>query len=521
MNKPDLQQRTPPESGPISPRLELILLLCGMVAFFLLNWFTAEKTPAVWCDEVMYQDPGVNLYQGRGFTSGAWWLQTRDKFWAGNVPLYQLGVFAWLKIFGFNLTSVRCFHYFLAAAAVFVAWLAIRRLDLVRSPAHRLLFCLVACLCTSVAFVYRSARPESLALLLAACALLSLSFKPRWLALVSLALCGLLLFLTGLQMAAYLAVMAALVLVCGPRRLFPEMAALCAGCALGLGLVYLLYSSHGVWNDFVDCVRHHTVANKGTHFEGTHPYGSGFSQKIKQVPQLFLDYSFVPVLALAAWVGWSLARAGALRRSSPLRFGIIACIVVPLALHIVGIFPMYYFWMAFFPLAIGLFAELGPWLALHRGTFARRAMAGLLLLACLLGLPRRLVVAAFEWKARSYDPVMKMAAPYVARDRVVVSEFAAYYAAKQFGAEVLLPDHLPLLSPKDDAQVSVAILHNGDVASLSSQYGGVWQDTGAAVNPPLPKRWLRENLDSRQYELRVFVRKSASDIAGKPNGLSR
>jgi hypothetical protein len=454
----------------------------------------------------MYQDPGVNLYQGHGFTSGAWWLQTRDKFWAGNVPLYQFVVYGWLKVFGFSIVTVRCLHYALVSAAVLTGWLAIRRLNLIQTPSHRLLFCAIACLCTATTFVFRFARPESLGILLAALALLSFSLRPRWISLVMLVLSGILLAGCGLQLAAYAAVMSGLVLVLGPRRLLPEMAALCAGCAIGGGLIWLFYSQHGVWQDFVASVRHTTIANKGTNYLGATAYGKGFFYKLKKAPGLYEDYSVVPLLGLAAWMIWSLARAGLLRWRSPLVFGLAAMAAVPLGLHTVGIFPMYYFWMAFFPLTVGICAELGRWQGLQRGRLAALALAVCVGLACAVGLPRRLLLASLDWNGRNYGPVMKLADPYVPRDKLVFCDYAAYYAAKQHGAEVILPVYLWLQSADDKARVSVAIIREADPAWLARQFGGTWLESGMGLNPPLPKWWFRENMDSRQYHLHVYLR---------------
>jgi hypothetical protein len=36
--------------------------------------------------------------------------------------------------------------------------------------------------------------------------------------------------------------------------------------------------------------------------------------------------------------------------------------------------------------------------------------------------------------------------------------------------------------------------------------GGTWLESGMGLNPPLPKWWFRENMDSRQYHLHVYLR---------------
>ncbi|HZV36675.1 MAG TPA: hypothetical protein VFB72_19010 [Verrucomicrobiae bacterium] len=490
-------------------RFEPLLLLIGLIVFFLINLTTADKTPTVWIDEVMYQDPAVNLYQGHGFHSAAWFLQTRDKFWAGNVPLYQFVLFCWLKIFGFSIFTVRAFHHFAVTVAVLMTWLAIRRLNLISMPANRLAFCAILALSSASTFAYRFARPESLAMLLLAFTLFAFSLRPRWFSWLVLCLCAVLLVWNGLQFAVYLGLICLLAWFFVPRPFRAGLLALCGGCVLGGTLLYFFYQYHGVWKDFEECIRHHTIANRGTHYPGTHPYGAGLREKLRQIPGLYVDYSLIPLLVLWLWEAGRLFRSKNFRWRSPFVFGFVSLIAIPLGLHAVGIFPIYYFWMAFFPFALGICAQLDSWRRTERGHFTNFAFSILLVMSCLVGLPRRLAVASFEWQARSYAPIMKIVSPYVPGNKLVFSDFAAYYAAKQHGAEVILPNHIHLLTDSDKARVSVAIVRQDDASFLNNHFGGEWRDTGAALKPASTSfRHLRENLDSRQYDLRVFVRLS-------------
>src|ERR1700722_10440791 len=200
----------PPQPHAEFPRREFLLLILLVAVFFLANWLTADKSPVVWTDEVMYADPAINLYQGHGFTSGAWYAQTLEKFWAGNVPLYHFVLFGWLKLFVFTLVSVRSLHYLLVGLAAIVAWDAVRRLGLIRKPSHRLVFCLLVLLSSASIYAYRMARPESLCMLLLASALWAFSIRGRLLRLFLVALSGLLLACTGLQMGPYLFLLCAI-----------------------------------------------------------------------------------------------------------------------------------------------------------------------------------------------------------------------------------------------------------------------------------------------------------------------
>jgi len=497
-------------SKPPLPGREAAVLVSGLVIFFLVNCFTAERSPAVWCDEVMYADPAVNLYQGHGFTSGAWYAQPMTQFWAGNVPLYQFALFAWLKLFGFGIVNVRSFHYFLVGVAVFVAWLAILRLNLIPSLPHRLGFCLLMCLSSSSTFVFRSARPESLSILLVAMVLLAMSFQSARLRGMLLFLGGAFLVWSGLQMAAYVGIISSLVWMLGPRKFRSATFTIASGCAVGLFLLYVFFESHGVWGDFLVSIRRHTVLSNGQHAAFVRDYGTGFLDKFKKLPLIYVDYSFFPILALSLWILWRRWRLQGRHWNSPVAYGLTASFIVPLGLYLLGVFPLYYFWMAYLPLALAVCVELADPSLPRPSGWLIHLPAVLIAIACLVGLPRRLVVATQDWQGRGYRPVMEFAAPFVNGKKLILSEFAAYYAAKQYSADVVLPTGIQMLSESEKARMSVAILRDGDTASLARLFGGVWHDTGATLTPPIGSTvaGFRESLDSRQYHLRVFVRAS-------------
>ena len=165
--------------------------------------------------------------------------------------------------------------------------------------------------------------------------------------------------------------------------------------------------------------------------------------------------------------------------------------------------------MGFLPLAIAVCRELDPFAPYPHPLPARTAIVGALILACLLGLPRRLLTAASEWGGRSYAPVIRLAEPYAGRDQTVFCNFQAYYAAKQDGALVILPSGLRGLKPDDQKKVSVAIVASnqaGTAQYLAGEFGGVWRDTGAklAVGNGRSFLGLREQLGARQYNLTVY-----------------
>src|SRR4051794_5004944 len=75
-----------------------LLLACSLAINLATYWWHY----AVWTDEVMYTDPAVNFVLDKGFISTAWYHQSENAFWAGNVPLYQFLLVGWMKCFGFS-----------------------------------------------------------------------------------------------------------------------------------------------------------------------------------------------------------------------------------------------------------------------------------------------------------------------------------------------------------------------------------------------------------------------------------
>src|SRR5688572_1207108 len=81
--------------------LTALLGVYALLSFLSLGWYP------VFIDEPGYSDPSASLLLGQGFTSGAWYAQGYEGFWAGNVPLHQACLYLWMKVFGFSLVAVR------------------------------------------------------------------------------------------------------------------------------------------------------------------------------------------------------------------------------------------------------------------------------------------------------------------------------------------------------------------------------------------------------------------------------
>ena len=312
------------------------------------------------------------------------------------MPLYQFVLFGWLKLVGFSLVSVRSLHYLLVGLAAIVAWDAVRRLGLIRKPSHRLVFCLLVLLSSASIYAYRMARPESSVCCCWPRRFGHFSIRRASASVISRrAFRSAAGFAPGCRWVPYLFLLCAIFWWLGVRRFRPESIALCLGSVAALGVLFVFYSSHGVWDDFVRSIRLHTVANQGLHVDIIEGYGPGFKEKISSIPSRYMDYSLAALLLAGALMGWQFWRARLLRKSSPLVFGLCAALIVPVTLHLTAVFNLYYSWLAFMPLALGICAELERQLSLPASRLGRLAVTTLLALACLIGLLLLIAVTHF------------------------------------------------------------------------------------------------------------------------------
>ncbi len=491
------QEVVPPEaSSVITRRISVCewLWVVGLIGIVLLiNLATGARFPAVWLDEVQHTDPAVNLLLGKGFTSSAWYLQNSEEFWAGSVPLHHGLLFLWMKLFGFNLLAVRSLNYLEVAAAVFLLWWTLRRMSIVTTPNGRLLFVLLALMGYGVSICYRGGRYDGITILLAAAATAAFSLHNPHRRLVVLLLCGVAFPFAGLQLAAFAVVFCALLLLFTRFKWLRECFALGAG--IGAGGVGLLafYSANGVWSDFVATFHYSVHIVTGS---------------LPKDPSFFL--LLVPALLAGLWQ-W---QNGRLRLGSPLVFGLIASIWIPVLMKIIGRFPTYYSWMAYLPLAVG-FATVGGEIFQSGSKVRRATLATLASLPCLVGLPMQLGSTFWFWQERDYRAIEALVEQHVRPTDWVYSDPEAYYAVKPRAAGVCLSSY-EAVRPEENARITVMILRPEHAEGTRLRLGGNWKraaETGRAITRPY--LWYDPARDDNKliwdYNLEVWHRQPSAN----------
>ncbi len=496
-------------------RLERAILAGLSVLFLAVNLGTATRYPSVWVDEIQFADPAVNLVLGHGFTSSVWVKQGATEFWAGNAPLYPGLLSVWLRPLGVSATAVRSFDYVLFLAFAWLLREFLARSGLVSDPRLRLAVLAVLMTAHGATFCFRTGRYDVLGMAWAALLAVLWAGPADGLAVPRLAgifLVGALLPATGLQLIPASLLFAGLLVVFLGREALLRAALLVAGVATGVGALWAFFASHGAWQAF----------RASTSAVGV--IGQGILGKVRDLPRVYAaDKSLVLVL-LAALVLAAASRRplAAGWRRSPLAFGLAAAAVVPTALQVAAKFPIYYTWMAFVPLLVGVAAALdGP----GEGPSAvspsvRLLSAGALVLASAIGLPARMLVVASVWDAKDPARLERYVREHVRPGESVVADFKAYYAVKLLPARIYAPPYLGIMSTGEKGALTALLVRPEALAETVAAVGGSWVPAapeiaaGRVFPEPRVFRLFREFREENS-PLRLYRREPPGETAPK------
>ena len=466
----------------------------------------------------MFTDPAANLYLGHGFTSSAWFAQTRDKFWAGYPPLYSFLLSLWMHCVGFTLSASKTLNYLLGTAAGFLLWLALFRLRWIKLPIARI--AVVALFLTKLSNIFSThpGRPDGLAVLLAVGVLLAYSIQRSPLRYSLLICLGILFPWSGLQLLPYAGLLGVLLLLYYRKAIVKEVIALAVGIALGALCLYGFYATNGVWLDFVNSIR-----------------GNPSFKVARDLPQRFTAANWFAAgiyrdhlcrFLLMLLMGIIATHPLKLQFQSRLSFGLAAGLVIPIGMMSASCYPIYYSWMAFLPVTIAICAELGSG---SRAELEQASTVSLLnrlkipivsflLLICLIGYPLKLTQLLIDWRALDYSRVEALVDRNVKSSDWVLCHEASYYAAKQKAAGVIGTPYLRVISPQDAAKVSVLIINPESDWKIISKLGGRWNLSGETLRLKSTKLFGSERT---LVKLKVYRRKPSQPIASSLHSIQQ
>jgi hypothetical protein len=474
-----------------------------MLAAYALLSFVSLRWYQVFVDEPAYTDPAASLLTGQGFTSGAWYAQGYEGFWAGNVPLHQACLYLWMKVFGIGQVAVRSLNILFVVAGVGLLWAAVKRLGILKTPGIRLAT-IALILCSHAGAVWVDlGRPDAICVALAGLTLFAFSLENRSWRFTLLGLAGAATPWAAIPLALVIGFAGVVLLLCWRTRFLGEVLCLAAGGLAGTVALLALYQSQGVLDAFLQSILPHS-SFFARQIHCIPPPVAGLKQRLGGL----LDYTLLCLIAASAF-GWLASWRE--REARPLLvLSFLSLAGVPLLLAGAGVFPIYYAWFALVP---GLVALMALW---ERGLIRKRLLqAGLLVsLACLvlLGFPR-VWATGFLYRA---DDVNGRSERFVASvlhaDDLVLTQPQAWYGAKASASKVYNGYRAPNLTPAEAASITAVISSPAFFYAQRNILTGEWTECPEQLSVPnrnthrLPfSKWFRDN---PMLELHVFRRAS-------------
>lgn len=446
-------------------RYEQAVVIFTLALFLGFNLVTAPYSPDPWLDEISYSEPAANLAAHGQLFSDAWGDVGRP-VWTGNVPLHQLLLAGFIKVFGFSCRTVRGINMVYYTILVFLIYQIVRRHELIRTTRFRLLLVAVLLAGTGLVALYRNGRYDALGALLVVfwiwCALRSVK-NPVW---------NIGSFLSTMLMPVASLNIAPLLVLCGLGALclwrwkaFFPLAVAGVGGVTGMALLQVAYSHFGVPHIF------HQVMGSA----GGKDVASDFIQSV------FKNPSYIAGIAGGCLLVFSLKRGEAsedlYRRKVAVALLAVA-ILLPWFMILVAKYHIYYTWMAIIPASVCAFMVFEfPSVP----SLLRKAAVVLILLAALPGFPRRCVRIAGSWAQHRPEAIAGFVLKEVSQSDVVYVDTQCapvYYALyPRVNRSFWLN---PPTTTGDKALVTVALFPGtGQEKQAHDLLGGEWRQVSS------------------------------------------
>jgi hypothetical protein len=485
-----------------------ILILIGLgIAFLLVSIFLGPRLQPVWIDEVVLAEPAANLALYDSFTSAAWYHQNYQEFHVSTSFLYTVLLALWIKVLGFSIEKVRLFNYVLMLLSITVIWLFIKKLPLIRFSWLRIILVVSCLLPTGITFIYISGRYDTSCIFLSALVLVAFLIKDAKIRWLTMTIIGFFFPLSGLSAVVFATIFGGILLLFNFQRFWREFVALGGGFILGMLFLYALYSTNGVWDDFVSMTLGHSVANANLNRTVIDIIFSRVSKLFDQKDYVCggcLHPSFPPLSLLLLILIFYELLTKSFRWRSPSFFALITVITIPTTMCFLGKYPLYYSWMSMFPLIICICWSFNNILEKNTGkiqtTIISIAFLVLLLYANLLGLPSLAQITLQQWENNDYTKVQNFLDNKINPQDHIYADFQTFYALKSRAKRVYFPLYNGQMTPEDrdnlsliviDPRASVRASWNPGLAEIVGDSLPQWYDTG-------------EQLDTGTYGMKLY-----------------
>lgn len=482
------------------------LLLALMLAVFALVSAGLWSSFETQFDSPAYTDPAASYVMGQGFTSGCWYFQGPDEFWAGNVPLHAALLIPWFKVFGFSAGSVWSLNLLYLLAGTVLIWRGMVRTGVVPSATWRLgaVAFFLAARCSLSLVIAR--RPDALCFLILGAAWYFLTLERPSRRRIALAGCGFLAVWASLNLAAFFALAGIGAVLFYGKRHFEEVAALAAGGALGAAALLGFYDRLGSLGAFIMNIAPHIGPHNGSPVR----LGEDFAVFLRNYASWkgrmsgLSDGSALFVIGLAAGLAAAALKTGRSRKLAALN---LACAVgIPAGLGAAGVFSYYYTFMLIVPVTVMSFGLLDG--GLVQGPRGRGAVRLALCLSAVVPgsyLWCGVVQAVPSLRSHQYEQVSAFAREVIRPGDVAWVEPTFWFAVKPLARQVFsgLWKFQAETSPDRD-RITVAIDYND--RRTVKYLPGTWEPTGEVLHWPDFHRFYRVDRNGELVDFLVFRR---------------
>ncbi|MGA3162961.1 MAG: hypothetical protein ABSD77_01990 [Verrucomicrobiota bacterium] len=435
-------------------------MVAVLFIFAVFNIVSAPYSPTPWLDEVAYTDPGASLALEGTFTSTLW-AERGTPLWTGNVPLHQLALAGFFKVFGFSCRVARSANVVYYTLAILLICQMIRNYNILQTARARWLFFWILLAGTGLTALYRNGRYDTIGCLLyVGWVFCSLQSQRRPLMLLGVGLAASLMPAAGLVLGPLLLVSGIAAFFLWRWKAFRVLMITGIGAISGILIMQFFYQRLGVPCIFKEVLKSNNPLVM-----------SDFTMATIKNPS-YLAAIAAGILAIVGLQRLHWREAQARTAFTLLALGLL----VPVVMFVVGRYQFYYSWMAIIPASLG-----AVMLVEHPSVprFARITGVSLLLAATLLGLPRRCIRIMAAWEQDQPGAVSRFALKNASPSDVVfldasMEAFAVYYplrATVQTGYWGELP-----VNKADLPKISVVFLpKTGGEAHLHEILGGNWR----------------------------------------------
>jgi hypothetical protein len=525
-------------------RAEWLTVLCLIVLLLGFNIVTCDYYPTVWCDEVLFSEPAINMVKHGCFTTTVWEYNPANTFPVVNCPLYPMALVPWLAVTGTTLLAVRSLNYTLMAVSAFLVWLVSWRFGLVKTAWARLTMVALLHLGYGMSFSYRCSRPDILGMLCLLLLLFAFAIRaPRPRAILLFLLAAVSVWI-GLQVALFAAFASFLAWRLLRQGTFKDLIVLALGMAAGAGSLVLFLAWHRVLPYFFTSIIG-LIGKSYAHTQAARA-GSALVRTLLGTPRNYLGDPTTLVLVAGLLVllvaGWG--RLSAATRRLAL-YSLLLFLAIPFLFNVVGHDAFYYSYLRFVPVTLALFAaysELATASARVRPVL-KLAFVTSVCIGALVGLPSRLGLMLAIVKGPPRSEVRRIVSSNIVPTDVVFSDYAPFFEVKEvagtvydpyFSSELIRRNVLGFdFTAEQKHAISVLVIRPEQEERMTRFFGGRWKavsepfgdfaDFHLVTRLPFIGRKLANYANQPQnerYQVQIFRRHpdvpAAAPMAGSP-----